>query len=214
MNLAEYRLKAVVRQRNRLRLCLAAAGMLHGGAIALIQPWTKHSTSIDPIQFIAIDQSDFSPISSNKLATTRSLTSPIQPIPQVISTLTGTTRSPASLAVLPDQPKTLPPASLPSVAAVKDEVWDMYLATLKEKIYQRWQAALSVKTDRPAQVRFIIDRQGHLIHLELVQSSSDVSADQAAVKAVQTAAPFAQLPLASAEDRLRVTFTFEASGVP
>ncbi len=215
MNLAQYRLKAAVRNRNRLWLCLAAAGMLHVGAIALTRPHIPDHTSPDLIQFIAIDQPDSLSASSNIRA--NSTTRPVQTTPQAFSTFTGITRSIAPLSS--PQPKTLPQViSTPQPATAKDEVWGAYLATLRQQIYRQWQAKLQaklqVKTDRPTKVRFVIDRQGHLTDLELIQSSSDATADQDAIKAVQTAAPFAHLPIASKEDRLRVTFTFAALVFP
>jgi TonB family protein len=209
MNLAQYRLKAAAQNRNRLWLCLAAAGMLHVGAIALTHPPTSHHTSPDPIQFVAIDQPDSLPVFS--LA--NSISRPIQTTPQVVSTFTGITRSHSSLSDPQTQPSSQVTSS-PNPATIKDEVWGVYLATLRQQIYQQWQAGLQVKTDRPTKVRFVVDRQGHLTDLELIQSSSDAAVDRDALKAVQTAAPFAQLPIASKEDRLRVTFTFEAPVFP
>jgi TonB family protein len=211
MNLAQYRLKAAAQRRNRLLICLGVAGMLHVGAIALTHPLIPHHKSPDLIQFIAIDQPDSLPVSSNIRA--NSTARPVQATHQVASTFTGEiTRSLSSLSA--PQTKTLPVISTPKPATVKDEVWGAYLATLRQRIYQQWQAKLLVKSDRPTQVRFVIDRQGLLTDLELIQSSSDATADRDAMKAVQTAAPFAQLPSASKEDQLRVTFTFEATVFP
>ncbi len=211
MNLAQYRLKAAAQDRNRLWLCLAATGMLHVGAIALTHPLTSHHTSPDLIQFIAIDQPDSLPTSSNIRANSTSRTR--QATAPAILTFTGMTRSLSSLSTPPT--KTPPQViSTSKSATVKDEVWGAYLATLRQRIYQQWQAKLQVKTDRPTKVRFVIDRQGHLTDLELIQSSSDATVDRGAIKAVQTAAPFAQLPSASKEEQLRVTFTFEAPVLP
>jgi TonB family protein len=207
MNLAQYRLKAAAQNRKHLWLCLTAAGMLHVGAIALTHPPTSRHTPPDPIQFMAIDQPDSLPASSNILA--NSISRPVQTTPQVVSAFTGITRSHSSLSIsqtkLPSQV-----TSPPKPATAKDEVWGTYLAALRQQIYQQWQVKLQVKTNRPTKVRFVVDRQGHLTDLELIQSSSDATVDRGALKAVQVAAPFAQLPIASKEDRLRVTFTFEA----
>jgi TonB family protein len=82
------------------------------------------------------------------------------------------------------------------------------LAALRRKIYREWQA-LPVMIDRPIKVRFAIDRQGNLMDLVVIQSCGDAIADQAALSAVQAAAPFAKLPIAAQEEQLRVTFTFD-----
>lgn len=211
MNLDQYRLKAAAQNRNRLWLCLAAAGTLHVGAIALTYFQVPPHTSPDLIQFIAIDQPDSLPTSSNIRSNSTSRS--VQMTHQVVSTFTGMTRSPSFISAPQTKPTSQAVSTLKS-ATTKDEVWGAYLAILRQQIYQQWQATLLVKSDRPTKVRFVVDRQGHLTDLELIQSSSDATADQAALKAVKIAAPFVQLPIASKEDRLRVIFTFEAPVSP
>jgi TonB family protein len=213
MNLTQYRLKAAAQTRNRLWLCLAAAGVLHIGAIALIHPLIPSVPASDPIQFIAVDQPDALSGSSNSHSGSFNLhANPSRSQPTnypVVLTVTGINQAHSPFSRL--QTKTLPQAiSTPQTATAKDEVWDAYLIALRRQIYQQWQSAPLVKTDRPTKVRFMVDRQGHLTHLEMIQSSRDATADQDAIRAIQTAAPFAQLPSISKEDWLRVTFTFEA----
>jgi len=218
MNLAQYRLKAAAQTRNRFWLCLAAAGVLHVGATlavsakqhALPHPLIASDPASDPIQFMAIDQPDSLSSSSNIHSSSSNIpaNTSLQTSHQVVLTSTGMTQARASVSKL--HTKTLPQAiSVRKSSTAKDEVWDAYLVVLRQRIYQQWQAVPLAKTDRPTKVRFMVDRQGHLTHLELIQSSSDATADQDAIRAVQAAAPFAQLPITSKEDRLRVTFTFE-----
>jgi TonB family protein len=188
MNSAQYRRQAATQNRHRLRLCLALAGVLHLGAIALIHRPTRPSPS--PIQFVAID-----PIKpASQSARAASQTSPGSP------QFAATTRS---LSVLSTSPSLTQPAS-----TNRDKIWDDYLAALRRKIYQEWQT-LPVTIDRPIKVRFAIDRQGNLVDLVLMQSGQDAIADQAALSAVQNVAPFAKLPIAAQEEQLRVTFTFD-----
>ena len=213
MNLAQYRLKAAAQARDRLWLCLAAAGALHVGAITLTHPLISSDPVPDPIQFIAVDQpasfSGSATIHSDSSNTHANTSRSLQTNHQVILTSTEITEARSSLSTL--QTKPFPQAiSSPQAATAKDEVWDAYLLALRRQIYQQWRSAPLVKTDRPTKVRFMVDRQGHLTRLEMIQSSSDATADQDALRAVQTAAPFAQLPSISKEDWLRVTFTFEA----
>ena len=214
MNLAQYRLQAAVKQRNRLQLCLAVAGILHIGAIALIYFQTPRSNPSNLIQFVAIDQPDSLDASSSLHASVNSSALPAQPTRQVASPLTGIPRSSLLLSAPLSTPQTKTPPQVRSIsqlATQKDEVWGTYLATLRQQIYQHWQATLPTQTDRPAKVRFMIDRRGRLTDLEIIQSSRDVAADRDAVKAVHTAVPFAPLPKESKEERLRVTLTFEGS---
>lgn len=188
MNSAQYRRQVATQNRHRLWLCLAFAGVLHLGAIALIHRPTRPSSP--PIQFIAID----------------SISATSQPTRAVSQTSPGAPQSavtPQSLSVLSTSPSSTQPA-----ATNRDKIWDDYLAALRQKIYQEWQA-LPVTIDRPIKVRFAIDRQGNLVDLVLVQSGQDGIADRAALSAVQSVAPFAKLPIAAQEEQLRVTFTFD-----
>jgi periplasmic protein TonB len=194
MNLARYRLQAAAQNRHRLWLCLAIAGIMHLGAIALIHRPTARTLSSPPIQFIAIDAPESSPIPStlraaNAAAQTRSSHS-------IPLSADGITRS---MTPQPDR------AAKP--ATTKDKIWGDYLAALRRKIYREWQTSVAI--DRPVKVRFAIDRQGRLMDLTLIQSCRDTIADQAALAAVEAAAPFAKLPIAAKEERLRVTFTFD-----
>lgn len=209
MKLAQYRLEALVRQRNRLRVCLVAAGMLHGGAIALLHPWVRHSTFSDPIQFIVIEQPDSSPTSASFTSSVNSSApSKIKTTQPIASTFIGITQSSSDFSA-PQMKSPSPVISTPQPVATKDKVWGAYLATLRRQLYQRWQDTPLTRSDRLVKVRFIIDRQGYLADLELIESSGDKTADHDAIRTVRAAAPFAPLPIASKEDRLRVTFTFE-----
>jgi TonB family protein len=93
------------------------------------------------------------------------------------------------------------------VDATRDDVWGDYIAALNQKIDQHWQR-ISVATTRQSKVKFIVNRQGDLVSAELVQSSGDATADQTAIQAVQTAAPFAPLPEHATENLLIINFTF------
>jgi TonB family protein len=195
MNLVQYRLQAAAQNRHRLWLCLAIAGIMHLGAIALTYRPTSRSSASPPIQFIAIDSPESSPSPSTLRAS-------VNAAPQARSSQSiplsadGITRSIAS-----------PPDRIAKPATTKDKIWGDYLAVLRRKIYQEWRSPVAI--ERPVKVRFAIDRQGKLTDLALIQSCRDTIADQAALAAVEAAAPFAKLPIAAKEERLRVTFTFD-----
>lgn len=81
------------------------------------------------------------------------------------------------------------------------------MAILNRQVDQHWQR-IGISARRQAQVRFEIDRSGQLVAATLVQSSGDAAADNAALQAVQLAAPFSPFPDRTTEPSLNVTFTF------
>lgn len=94
-----------------------------------------------------------------------------------------------------------------SIDAVQDLQWGSYVSGLNQALDQNWQR-VSVAAIRRTRIQFRVDRQGHLIKLELLQSSGDPLADQAAMQAVRASAPFAPLPQDALEKVLIVNFTF------
>ncbi len=94
-----------------------------------------------------------------------------------------------------------------AVDATRDEQWGPYLSALNRIVDQNWQR-VAVESTRRTKIQFRVDRQGHLTDLQLVQSSGDTLADQAAMQAIRAAAPFAPLPQNTPEDVLIVNFTF------
>ncbi|MBF2051779.1 MAG: TonB family protein [Leptolyngbya sp. IPPAS B-1204] len=93
------------------------------------------------------------------------------------------------------------------VDATQDAIWGRYLDTLNRTIDQNWQR-VAVEATRRTKIQFRVDRQGQLRDLQIVQSSGDTQADQAALEAIRAAAPFAPLPQNAAEEVLIVNFTF------
>ncbi|WNZ24864.1 TonB family protein [Leptolyngbya sp. NK1-12] len=93
------------------------------------------------------------------------------------------------------------------VDATQDVIWGRYLDTLNRTIDQNWQR-VAVEATRRTKIQFRVDRQGQLRDLQIVQSSGDTLADQAALEAIRAAAPFAPLPQNAAEEVLIVNFTF------
>lgn len=94
-----------------------------------------------------------------------------------------------------------------SVDASRDDQWGTYLSGLNRLVDQNWQR-VSVEATRRTKIQFRVDRQGRLTDLQLIQSSGDTLADQAALQAIRAAAPFAPLPQNTTEDVLIVNFTF------
>jgi TonB family protein len=84
--------------------------------------------------------------------------------------------------------------------------FDAYMEYLQGKLKQCWFPPRR-KDNKKVVVRFGIDRMGVLSHVRLDHSSGVTASDQAALKAVQNAAPFRPLPNGAAED-LDAQFVF------
>lgn len=93
------------------------------------------------------------------------------------------------------------------VDAMQDNLWGTYLTSLNRAVDQHWQR-VSVAATRRTRIQFRVNRQGRLTDLQVLQSSGDTLADQAAIQAIRAAAPFAPLPQNASEEVLIVNFTF------
>ncbi len=93
------------------------------------------------------------------------------------------------------------------IDAAQDDVWGGYLAILNRSVELNW-SQVSVSATSRTRVQFRVDRQGQLVALQVLERSGNEIADQAAVRAVRAAAPFAPLPQNAPEDLLIVNFTF------
>ncbi len=99
-----------------------------------------------------------------------------------------------------------PPVAVHSTGSAAMD-YGPYIASLQRRIKRSW---FPLKSDqsRHVEVLFKIDREGHMSGLRVVRSSGVESADQAALKAVENAAPFRRLPVGSAE-HVDVEFSFD-----
>jgi len=95
----------------------------------------------------------------------------------------------------------------PSVSAQADVDFGPYMSDLQRRIKRAWFPPKGNESKRVVVV-FKIHRGGELSNLRLDHSSGVASADQAALKAVENAAPFRQLP-AGAPDDVDIQFTFD-----
>jgi periplasmic protein TonB len=91
--------------------------------------------------------------------------------------------------------------------ATEDITWGSYLSGLNQLIDQHWQR-VAVSATRRTRIQFRVDRQGQLTDWNVLESSGDRAADQAAIQAIRAAAPFAPLPQNATEEVLIVNFTF------
>ncbi|MFL9460750.1 MULTISPECIES: energy transducer TonB [Nostocales] len=109
-----------------------------------------------------------------------------------------------NLAALPD--------SNPSNRAVdgmdarKDDLGP-YLAQLQQRVKQQWIPGLT-QSSRRTVLYFTISRSGRITGLQVAQPSGFDAIDEAALNAVQRAAPFAPLPTTYSGNYLSIEFTF------
>jgi TonB family protein len=99
------------------------------------------------------------------------------------------------------------PGGRPSVAAMADVDFGPYMADLQRRIKKCWFPPKGNETKRVVVV-FKVHRAGELSHLRLEKSSGMAIADQAALRAVETAAPFRPLPTGAPDD-VDIQFTFD-----
>jgi len=95
----------------------------------------------------------------------------------------------------------------PSVAARADVDFGPYMADLQRRIKRAWFPPKGNESKR-VKVVFKVHRDGQMTNLRMVTSSGLTIADQAALKAVENAAPFRPLP-AGAPDDVDIEFTFD-----
>lgn len=95
----------------------------------------------------------------------------------------------------------------PSAAAQADVDFGPYMADLQRRIKRAWFPPKGNESKRVV-VQFKIHKGGELSNLRIDHSSGLAIADQAALKAVENAAPFRPLP-AGADDSVDIQFTFD-----
>jgi TonB family protein len=95
----------------------------------------------------------------------------------------------------------------PSQAAQADVDFGPYMADLQRRIKRAWFPPKGNESKR-VMVIFKIHKNGELSALRLDHSSGVAIADDAALKAVQNAAPFRQLPPGAPND-VDIQFTFD-----
>jgi TonB family protein len=100
----------------------------------------------------------------------------------------------------------------PSVDAEQDPTLGEYLAEMNQEIERQWRRIqVEVDTTRLTRVRFTVNPLGELVEVELAQPSGLAIADEAAIQAIQTAAPFDPFPPNATQPQITRTITFNYS---
>jgi TonB family protein len=94
-----------------------------------------------------------------------------------------------------------------SPLAGKDPDFSAFMARLQQMIKRAWYPPRDAQT-KTVRVMFKVHTNGELSSLRISRSSGNSVADQAALKAVENAAPFGHLPENSPEN-VDIEFTFD-----
>lgn len=95
----------------------------------------------------------------------------------------------------------------PSNGCVPDVDFSKFMADLQRRIKQAWFPPKDTESLR-IKVQFVAHKNGSMGNLRLIKSSGNALADQAALRAVQNAAPFKPLP-EGAPPSVDIEFTFD-----
>lgn len=105
-----------------------------------------------------------------------------------------------------DTPKSQNNSTKPS--ATLQDGFNKYMQNAERKIYLQWEPPKNVG-EHHVGVNFTVDRNGNLINCNIVKSSGNAIADEAAKKAIAFAAPFGKLPDEYTGDTISIDFTFD-----
>ncbi|MDP3508302.1 MAG: TonB family protein [Candidatus Melainabacteria bacterium] len=94
-----------------------------------------------------------------------------------------------------------------AIASVKEVDFSKYMAELQRRIKRAWFPPRDARSKR-VKVIFKVHRNGEMTNLRLANSSGLTAADEAALKAIETAAPFHPLPPGAPFD-VDIEFTFD-----
>ncbi|OGI06068.1 MAG: hypothetical protein A3I68_03020 [Candidatus Melainabacteria bacterium RIFCSPLOWO2_02_FULL_35_15] len=111
------------------------------------------------------------------------------------------------LGAVGNPPPNARPGAPPSIAAKKDVDFGPYMNELQRRIKRAWRPPRGNESKRVI-VTFKINRGGELSNLIIKKGSGFQPSDQAALLAIQNAAPFARLP-EGAPNAVDIEFTFD-----
>jgi TonB family protein len=96
------------------------------------------------------------------------------------------------------------------VAAQQNVDWGPWLAKLKQRVEQNWIPG-QTGASRLTVVNFDVGRNGELLNLRVNRTSGHAPTDEAALNAIQRAAPFDPLPTPYAGNVVSINFQFEVN---
>lgn len=93
------------------------------------------------------------------------------------------------------------------IDARRDVDLSPYLAQLQQRVRQQWIPGLTQRSQRTV-IYFVVSRSGMVRNLQIIGPSGSSVTDQAAVGAIQRAAPFAPLPTGYSKNQINIRYTF------
>ena len=93
-------------------------------------------------------------------------------------------------------------------SSIYTPVWFSYMSNLQNKIRSKWHPEKQLLTSKTI-LRFNVSKNGMLNKISVYKSSGDQTIDNAAIKAVQAAAPFDHLPSNFTGSSIDIQFSFD-----
>ena len=92
-------------------------------------------------------------------------------------------------------------------SVISQSEWSAYIASLEEKIQQRWDPKnLNNKTLKAAIVHFSVKKTGRIDDVCIIKSSDDKAFDSLVLQTIKNSAPFAPLPAAIKGDSVPIDY--------
>lgn len=104
-------------------------------------------------------------------------------------------------------PSSIGPGPNPGQNVCREADFGPYMAALQRRIKSRWHPPKAPEASH-VKATFVVSKEGNMTRLKLVRSSGLSIADQAALRAIEEAAPFPPLP-EFAPDEVTIEFSFD-----
>jgi protein TonB len=103
----------------------------------------------------------------------------------------------------------LPATPVSEIASTQNFKYNWYIQNLQSRVEDNWKppAGLTEKKDVFVVVSFTIFQDGNISKVAVTQSSGISTLDNIAIKAIQASAPFGQLPIGFADNKLDLSYT-------
>ncbi len=99
-------------------------------------------------------------------------------------------------------------SKIPGVDVAADADFGPFMSDLERRIKRSWNPPRNSRSKRVV-VKMYVSRDGRLVRLNVMKSSGDDIADDAALNAVRASAPFKPFPPEVREEVLPIEFTFD-----